>query len=285
MRSIGIGIGVLGACLACASGPDCPSLGEAGGLRLEYAVDGEGPSAAELDEIRAVLEQRLEARGIACATVRAEGERVVLELLGAQPAVPLHDLGLAGKLSIAPEAPREQVEALEALLVGAEEGVIWGPLGPECSGPNADGRLRAWIEARRAALPPSIEALIEPALEDEGARVRFVLADRGIDRPRVDAVTLRDDPPSVLVALDGPTGAAFGRLSAAHIGEVVVIGLDREVLAAPVVRERIDGGKVVISPGGREASEQAARIARTLRAGSLPRALLLVSEDVIGPAR
>ncbi|MEZ4240318.1 MAG: hypothetical protein R3F59_30030 [Myxococcota bacterium] len=60
-----------------------------------------------------------------------------------------------------------------------------------------------------------------------------------------------------------------------------MIAVDDRVLAAPKVMEPVPGDTVAITLGG---GGDAAALARTLRAGSLPAPVTLRAESLVGPA-
>lgn len=67
-----------------------------------------------------------------------------------------------------------------------------------------------------------------------------------------------------------------------HVGQVIQILLDDEVVSAPQVKQPISGGTAVIS-GGFSTFEEASNIAALLRGGSLPVNLNILSKTTVGP--
>lgn len=85
----------------------------------------------------------------------------------------------------------------------------------------------------------------------------------------------------VMLELD-PSGVEFfaeatGRL----VGEPIAIFMDDEFISAPIVNERIDGGKATIT--GQRDSKEAADLAATIRSGALPFRLVAAKVDSISP--
>jgi preprotein translocase subunit SecD len=73
----------------------------------------------------------------------------------------------------------------------------------------------------------------------------------------------------------------FERFTEANIGNRLAIVLDKMVLSAPVIQNRIsDTGRIT----GAASHEEAADLALNLRAGSLPASIIYLSEQSIGPA-
>ena len=91
----------------------------------------------------------------------------------------------------------------------------------------------------------------------------------------------RTQEPEVNFELD-PSGARlFDAITAANVGKRFAIVLDGNVYSAPVIRERISGGKGVIS--GRFTESEAKDLAIVLRAGALPAPLMPIQNLTVGP--
>ena len=79
-----------------------------------------------------------------------------------------------------------------------------------------------------------------------------------------------------------PTGSKiFDQATAANVGKYMAIILDNDVYSAPVIRERISGGKGVIS--GRFTEVEAKDLSIVLRAGALPAPLKPLQNLTVGP--
>ena len=79
-----------------------------------------------------------------------------------------------------------------------------------------------------------------------------------------------------------PTGSKiFDQATAANVGKYMAIILDNNVYSAPVIRERISGGKGVIS--GRFTEVEAKDLSIVLRAGALPAPLKPLQNLTVGP--
>ena len=86
------------------------------------------------------------------------------------------------------------------------------------------------------------------------------------------------------VAIDfNSTGARlFDQVTAANVGKRFAIVLDSNVYSAPVIRERISGGRAQIS--GSFTEKEAADLAIVLRAGSLPAPVKILQNVTVGPS-
>jgi preprotein translocase subunit SecD len=88
--------------------------------------------------------------------------------------------------------------------------------------------------------------------------------------------------PSVSLSMDSEGARTWARLTGANVGEQVAIVLDRTVYSAPVIEERIAGGRTSIT--GLESREEAQDIVNVLRSGSLPTPVDIVEERTVGPS-
>lgn len=85
------------------------------------------------------------------------------------------------------------------------------------------------------------------------------------------------------VALEFDTGGKekFARATEKHLGEIIAIFLDEELVSAPKVQSVIKDGKAVIT--GITSAEEAGNIALMLRSGALPVELVELETRSVGP--
>ncbi len=88
--------------------------------------------------------------------------------------------------------------------------------------------------------------------------------------------------PVVSIEFDREGARLFGEATAANVGRRLAIVLDDTVYSAPVIREKIPGGKAQIS--GRFTMEDARDLAIVLRAGALPAPVNIISNLTVGPS-
>ena len=74
----------------------------------------------------------------------------------------------------------------------------------------------------------------------------------------------------------------FDRITAANVNKRLAIVLDKNVYSAPVIQERISGGRAQIT--GAFTTEEAHDLAIVLRAGSLPAPVKYLEERTVGPS-
>jgi protein-export membrane protein SecD len=86
--------------------------------------------------------------------------------------------------------------------------------------------------------------------------------------------------PEVSLNFDTDGGKLFGDITGRNIGKPIAIFLDGEVISAPTVDSKIDGGSAVIS--GNFTVAKANDLATRLNAGALPVPITLVSQQTVG---
>ncbi|MBI5598539.1 MAG: protein translocase subunit SecD [Deltaproteobacteria bacterium] len=87
--------------------------------------------------------------------------------------------------------------------------------------------------------------------------------------------------PYVSLTFNSAGARTFERITEANTGKRLAIILDGNVHSAPVVREKISGGRAQISGGFTH--DEAADLAIILRAGALPAPVKIIQNVVIGP--
>jgi len=127
------------------------------------------------------------------------------------------------------------------------------------AGPEPEVRLEL-----RAAESARARGLTEMVVKGSDTRV-WVSPDVILTNADVASATVRtgeDGAVRVELVLTEGGRRAFSRATMASIGKPVAILIDGEVVSAPIVRDRIDGGQAVVT--GAFTREEAERIARGL---------------------
>ncbi len=89
-----------------------------------------------------------------------------------------------------------------------------------------------------------------------------------------------DGSPEVSLEFDSEGANMFADITERNIGNQVAIFLDNYLISAPIVNEKITGGKAVIS--GNFNIKEAKLLAQRLNAGALPVPISLVSQKTVG---
>ncbi len=92
----------------------------------------------------------------------------------------------------------------------------------------------------------------------------------------------RFNEPYVTLNFDKRGARMFDRITAENVGKRLAIVLDGVVQSAPVIRERISGGRAQIT--GRFTLEEARDLAIALRSGSLPAPVKILERRTVGPS-
>ena len=140
-------------------------------------------------------------------------------------------------------------------------------------------------EALRDGAPPGDEILYGSA--DRGGRQPYLVQSQVLMQG--DVVTdarvrpgARLEGPYVSVDLDSRGARIFDAVTAENVGRRLAIILDNTVYSAPVIKERIPGGKVQIT--GRFSMDEAHDLAIVLRSGALPAPVEIAEERTVGPS-
>ena len=87
--------------------------------------------------------------------------------------------------------------------------------------------------------------------------------------------------PTVAFELDSEGASIFKDFTSNHIGEVLGIALDKQVISAPRINNAITGGKGVIE--GNFTLDEANALTLKLKYGSLPFSLKVLTNETVGP--
>jgi preprotein translocase subunit SecD len=90
------------------------------------------------------------------------------------------------------------------------------------------------------------------------------------------------EAPYVQITLTSPGGKLFEKITGDNVGRRLAIVLDGKVQSAPVVKDRIGGGRAVIT--GNFTLDEARDLAIVLRAGALPAPVVIAEERSVGPS-
>src|SRR5262249_16937222 len=131
-------------------------------------------------------------------------------------------------------------------------------------------------QAVRGEPPPHAEVLY-----GRGDRQPYIVYKRSVltGRDLVDAQAafdVRTNEPVISFRFNAEGARRFGQVTQENVGRPFAIGMDNEVLSAPIIREPILGGTGQIS--GRFTVEEANNLAILLRVGELPGKLTLIEQ-------
>jgi SecD/SecF fusion protein len=137
-------------------------------------------------------------------------------------------------------------------------------------------------------IPADDEVYMEKAINRETGRLttRPILLKKKVllsgDAVKSASVRIGDyNEPYVSVDFNRQGAAEFGKITGENVKRRLAIILDNVVRSAPVIQERIGGGRAQIT--GSYTSEEAHDLAIILRAGALPASVKIVQNITVGP--
>jgi protein-export membrane protein SecD len=240
--------------------PDIPfklGLDLQGGVHLLYEANlsqvPEEEKADSLNGLRDVIERRVNLFGVREPVVQIQGERLIVELAGIiDPAEAIRQIGQTPFLEFREQRTEEETKKILAKI---EE--IKGKKPQELK------EIEDWYLAFE-----------DPYFQSTPLTGRYLKkAELGFDQTTYQ--------PLVLLQFNDEGAKIFEELTSRNIGKQLAIYIDQVSISAPVVQEKISGGKAQIS--GQFTVEEAKELARNLNAGALPVPITLISQQSVGP--
>ena len=232
-----------------------------------------------LNQSLEVMRNRIDQFGVTEPVIVRQGTtQIVVQLPGIQD--PQRALDLIGKTA-----------QLEFKLVDDQAGVNLPELIEQAlkTGKLKPGYTREQLnQALADKIPPDDEIYIEKSIDRETGRLasKPLLLKKKVllngDAVKSAAVRIGDyNEPYVSVDFNRRGAAEFGRITGENVKRRLAIILDGVVRSAPVIQERIGGGRAQIT--GSYTSEEAHDLAIVLRAGALPATVKIVQNITVGP--
>jgi len=138
-------------------------------------------------------------------------------------------------------------------------------------------------------LPEGDQILFERAIEKDTGREyripylvkkRVMLTGDVLSDARVAIGQFND--PYVSITFDSKGGREFERITGDNVKKRMAVVLDNTIYSAPVIQERITGGRAQIT--GTFSTQEANDLAIVLRAGALPAPLKIIQDLTVGPS-
>jgi len=145
-------------------------------------------------------------------------------------------------------------------------------------------------EALKGRVPPGDEILYEVSIDRQTGQRRRVplllkkrtlLTGEYITDARVQ-IDSRYNEPYVSLTFDSRGARLFEHITGENIKKRLAIVLDNKVYSAPVIQDKIAGGRAQIT--GRFGMDEARDLAIVLRAGALPAPVKILEERTVGPS-
>lgn len=227
-----------------------------------------------------ILVQRLQSLGVRGKILESALGRVRLRLTGSENmGQALSRVLMRGKLSISPIS-REQ-----GLLEPADESRAKYPAlevrqdydGSSYYVARERAQLDELIAEARLAAPKESRIGVEKQGEQDAVYAAFMLEPEVLSERDLRSVRVTSDndlgAPNIQLELTPEAAKKFGELTARMVRRKLAIVIDGEIMSAPVVQSRIDGGHVSISLGRNKSQEEQFADARALAAALESRAM------------
>ncbi len=151
------------------------------------------------------------------------------------------------------------------------------------------GKVADLVQEFQNRIPEGDEILFKRVVDEEAGREwrrpyvvkkRVMLTGDVLSDARVSIGQFNE--PYVSVTFDSKGAREFDRITGANVKKRMAIILDNTVYSAPVIQERISGGRAQIT--GTFTMEEANDLAIVLRAGALPAPLKIIQDLTVGPS-
>lgn len=205
------------------------------------------------DQSLETIRNRIDQFGVAEATVQRQGDRdIVVQLPGIQD--PARAKALIGKTALLEF--KLVAEGEQATTAGGDGTVVLK--GEEVEPLSGRPRKVDYTLEKKTLMTGDViaDAHVRPGVDIEGPYVELVLNDRG--------------------------ARLFETITGENVGRSLAIILDNTVYSAPVIKEKIGGGRASIT--GNFDIKEARDLAIVLRAGALPAPVTIAEERTVGPS-
>jgi preprotein translocase subunit SecD len=226
---------------------------------------------AAVSQALETIRNRVDQFGVTEPLIQLQGERQILIQLPGEKN-PQRALNLIGKTAL-----------LEFKLLDEE-----APFARELPERVPVSQEEALLAEWKPKVPAGDEILFERVDEKEGPATKrpYLVKQRAV----MTGETLQDalvaigdfNEPYVSITFDGAGAKQFERVTTENVKKRLAIVLDGSVYSAPVIQERIAGGRAQVS--GSFSMEEANDLAIVLRAGSLPAPVNVIQNVTVGPS-
>lgn len=246
-----------------------------GGIHLLLRVDAEKLPEKQregaIDRAVEIIRNRVDQFGVREPSITRQGkEEIVVQLPGLTDELRAREIV-------------SQTAHLEFKLVSTDDALLRQAV----AATSPSGQVNAEIEKVAESVPAAMPAGFELATLEEDQRPSESLLLEEIPvltGEHLESASIGFDQygqPVVEFQLDADGAKIFDDVTFRNIGRRLAIVLDGNVRSAPVIRDRIPGGKGQIS--GNFTNAQASDLALVLRAGALPAPVKVIEQRTIGP--
>ena len=202
--------------------------------------------------LRDVIERRVNYFGVQEPIVQVQGQRLIVELAGViDQAQAIKEIGKTPFLEFKELKPEDVVKKIEE------------------KRKEIEGKTMEEIQ-----LIPDWQLGFEDPFQSTNLSGKYLQkAELGSDQTTYK--------PNVSLQFNDEGAKIFEELTAKNVGKPLAIYIDQTIISAPVVQEKISGGRAQIT--GSFTVEEARDLVRNLNAGALPVPIKLISQQNVGP--
>jgi protein-export membrane protein SecD len=264
----------------------------AGGVQVLLSADlppGQTPPAGAMDEVRRIVENRIDSLGALEPVVQQQGEgRIIVELPGYEnPEAAVSLIRQTAQLEFV-EVPQPIPQGTKILTTYEQQRQAAQATGPTAT-PEPGVTPEATVTAEptptadataQAAGTPAAGLTPDTSGTPQGPVYKTVMTGEIIQTADVQ-IDRTTGSPLVQFTLTPDGAKQFGDYTSAHVGDYLAIVLDGVVVSSPQIQTAITGGQGSIT--GKFTLEEATTLATQLRYGALPIALKVESTSTVGP--
>lgn len=227
-----------------------------GGIHLLYQADlsqiKSNDKKNSLQGLRDIIEKRVNLFGVQEPVVQIQGERLIVELAGIKnPEEAIKEIGKTPFLEFKEQRPDEEIKKIKE-----KQKEVEGKSFEEIQ------KIEDWPLAFQEPFQPT-------SLTGQYLKKAELAWDQTTYKPLI-SLEFNDEGAKI-----------FEELTEKNVGKPLAIYIDNQLISAPVVQEKISGGKAQIT--GNFTVEEAKSLVRNLNAGALPVPIKLISQQSVGP--
>ena len=228
-----------------------------GGTHLVYEADisniAEKEKSDSMEGLRDVIERRVNLFGVREPVVQIQGQKLIVEIAGViDPAQAINEIGKTPFLEFKEQRTEEETKKII-------------DKGKEVEGKNIE-EIQKVEDWQLALEDPYFKSTPLTGKYLKKAEINF---DQSTSKPLV-SLEFNDEGAKI-----------FEELTEKNVGKQLAIYIDQNLISAPVVQEKISGGRAQIT--GKFTVKEAKELARNLNAGALPLPIKLISQQNVGP--
>jgi preprotein translocase subunit SecD len=234
-------------------------------------------SSSDMNVAVQIVENRVNGLGVSEAVVQQAGSRrIVVELPGeTDPAKALQTIQQTGLLEFVDMSSLTNQEALALVHTTIRTDWMSGSSQPSQNTPNPTATPGSSLTPSATTTSTITSTVPAPT----GPIFHTVMT--GADLTNVSVQTTQGTGYVVAFSLNAQGTKIFSDYTSTHVGQILGIVLDKEVISVPSVNSPITSGKGEIQ--GNFTADSANNLAQLLRYGSLPIPLKVITSQTIGP--